>query len=202
MTDQPVTSEAVDAPVVSEPVSSVSQDASAAPVVQSDTDWKAEAEKWKALSRKHENANSQAMKELESIRTAQMTDSEKALAEAEKRGREAMMKELGAQIAEAKIRAAATGKVADVDALIELVDVSKFVTADGVDDTAIAATIDRFSKVAPAQPAAPKFGAVELGPQGDRPRQLGESDLARMTPEQIVEARKMGQFDDVLGVTS
>lgn len=202
MTDQNTVSAAADVPVALEPVSIVSPDATTTELSEPDKDWKAEAEKWKALSRKHENANSQAIKELESIRTSQMSDSEKAISEAEKRGREAMMKELGGQIAEAKLRAAATGKVADVDALIELVDVSKFVTAEGVDDSAIAATIDRFSKVAPAQSAAPKFGAVELGPQGDRPRQLGESDLARMTPEQIVEARKSGQFDEILGVTS
>lgn len=202
MTDQNTASDTADVPVTSESVNTVSPEATTTAPPEPDKDWKAEADKWKALARKHENANSQALKELDSIRTAQMSDSEKAIAEAEKRGREATMKELGAQIAEAKIRAAATGKVADVDALLELVDVSKFVTADGVDDSAIAATVDRFSKVAPAQPAAPKFGAVELGPQGDRPRQLGETDLARMTPEQIVEARKSGQFDDILGVTS
>lgn len=202
MTDQTNASETTDALAALEAVSTLSPEATSAPLSEPDKDWKAEAEKWKALARKHENANSQALKELDTIRTAQMSDSEKAIAEAEKRGREATMKELGAQIAEAKIRAAAAGKVADVDALLELVDVSKFVTADGVDDSAITATIDRFSKVAPAQPAAPKFGAVELGPQGDRPRQLGEADLARMTPEQIVEARRSGQFDDILGVTS
>ena len=172
-----------------DPTGTVQQE-QATPPVESDKDWQAEAEKWKALSRKHENANAASVKELEQLRTAQMSDSEKAIAEAEKRGRDVALKELRADMARARLQAAAAGKVADVDALVELVDISRLVTDDGVDDAAIAATIERFAKVAPAsQPAPPKFGSVEMGPQGDRPRQLGEADLARMTPEQIVEAR-------------
>lgn len=173
-----------------------------APAVESDKDWEAEALKWKALARKHENANASSLKELEQLRTAQMTDSEKAIAEAEKRGRDAALKELRADMARTKFQAQAAGKVADVEALLEVVDVSRFLKEDGIDEDAIAATIERFTKVAPAQPAPPKFGSVELGPQGDRPRQLGEADLVRMTPEQIVEARAKGQLDDLLGVTS
>lgn len=173
-----------------------------APAVESDKDWEAEALKWKALARKHENANASSLKELEQLRTAQMTDTEKAIAEAEKRGRDAALKELRADMARTKFQAQAAGKVADVDALLEVVDVSRFLKEDGIDEDAIAATIERFTKVAPAQPAPPKFGSVELGPQGDRPRQLGEADLVRMTPEQIVEARAKGQLDDLLGVTS
>lgn len=173
-----------------------------APAVESDKDWEAEAAKWKALARKHENANASSLKELEQLRTAQMSDTEKAIAEAEKRGRDAALKELRADMARSKLQAQAAGKVADVDALLEVVDVSRFIKEDGIDEDAIAATIERLTKVAPAQPAPPKFGSVELGPQGDRPRQLGEADLVRMTPEQIVEARAKGQLDDLLGVTS
>jgi len=181
-----------------------SQQVQTPPVAEAQTekDWEAEAAKWKALSRKHEDANSKNLKELEQLRAAQMSDSEKAIADAEKRGRESALVELRKEIAESKLRAAATGKVADVDALIEFVDANKFVTADGINEEAIAETVERFSKVAPAQTQQPKFGNVELGPQGDRPRQLGEADVARMTPEQIVEARSKGQLDDLLGVTS
>lgn len=158
----------------------------------------AHAREWE----KRAKANVEAAKKLEALQAERMTDSEKSIAEAEKRGRAAAMAEMNRQVAEAKLRAAATGKVADVDALVELVDVGRLVTDEGVDDAGIAAVIERFTKVVPAQPAPPKFGSVELGPQGDRPRQLGEADLARMTPEQIVEARSKGQLDDLLGVTS
>lgn len=164
-----------------------------------DRDWKAEADKWKALARKHENASASTLKELEQMRTAQMSDSEKAIAEAEKRGHLAALKEMRTEMARTKLQAAAAGKVSDVDALLELIDINRLVTDDGVDEAAITAAVDRFTKVVPQ---APKFDKVELGPQGDRPRQLGEAELARMTPEQIVEARRTGQLDDLLGVSS
>lgn len=164
-----------------------------------DRDWKAEADKWKALARKHENASASTLKELDQMRTAQMSESEKAVAEAEKRGREAALKEMRTEMARTKLQAAAAGKVSDVDALLELIDINRLVTDDGVDEAAITAAVDRFTKVVPQ---APKFDKVELGPQGDRPRQIGEADLKRMTPEQIVEARRTGALDDLLGVSS
>lgn len=150
---------------------------------------------------KRAKANVEAAKKLEALEAERMTDNEKAIAEAVKRGREEATSAFAAQLAEAKLRAAAAGKVADVDAFVELVDLGKFVTPDGVNEEAIAAAVERFIKVAPAQ-TPPKFGKVEMGPQGDRPRQLGEADLARMTPEEIVEARRKGQLDEVLGVTN
>lgn len=150
---------------------------------------------------KRAKANVEAAKKLEALEAERMTDNEKAIAEAVKRGRQEALSSFSAQLAEAKLRAAAAGKVADVDAFVDLVDLGKFVTPDGVNEEAITAAVERFIKVAPAQ-TQPKFGKVEMGPQGDRPRQLGEADLARMTPEEIVEARRKGQLDEVLGVTN
>lgn len=171
------------------------------PTGESDKDWQAEAEKWKALSRKHEDANTKLLKQNDELKSAAMSDAEKAIADAVERGRTEAMSSMRTELAEARLRAAAAGKVADVDALMDFVDLGKFVTENGVDDAAITAAVDRFAKVAPA-PTPPKFGSVDLGPQGDRPRQLGEADLARMTPEQIVEARQKGQLDELMGVTS
>ena len=166
-----------------------------------DKDWHAEADKWKALSRKHENANATVLKELEQLRTAQMSDSEKAIAEAESRGAQNALAGVRSELAEARLRVAATGKVADVDALVELVDMSKFVTEDGVNGAAIDAAVERFTKILPP-PVQQKFGTVELGPQGgDRPRQLTRENLRDMTPQQIEDARQKGQLDHLLGIT-
>ena len=144
---------------------------------------------------KRAKANVEAAKELEALKAERMTDNEKAIAEAERRGRAAATAEMSRQLAEARLRSAAAGKVADVDALIELVDINRFVTDDGVDDASIAATIERFSKVAQASP---KFDKVELGAQGERPRQLTRDDIKSMTPEQVNEARRKGLLDALL----
>lgn len=190
---------ATDTPEPTAPDSDSSQESSTTPA-PADKDWEAEAAKWKALSRKHENANTQTLKELEQLRAAQMTDSEKAVAEAEKRGREAALKELRADMARMKLQSQAAGKVADVDALLDLVDINRLITEDGIDEEAIAATIERLTKVIPA-PAQPKFDNVELGPQGNRPRQLTRDEIRTMTPDQIEDARLKGQLDSLLGIT-
>lgn len=167
-----------------------------------DKDWKSEAEKWKALARKHENANASSLKELEQLRTAQMTESEKAIAEAEKRGRDSALAAMRIEVAEARLRAAAAGKVADVDALVDFVDLGKFVTDDGVDSSAIEAAVERFTKVLPPAQQPPKFASVEMGPQGDRPRQLTREEIRSMSPQQIEDARTKGQLDTLLGISS
>lgn len=164
-----------------------------------DKDWKAEAEKWKALSRKNENASHDALRELEKLRAERMSDTEKAIAEAEQRGAQTAAEKFQRKLAEASFKAAAVGKVADPDAILDLVDVSKFITPEGVDDESIAAAVERFAKAAPAQK---KFGLPDGGPKGDQPVQLTETDLQRMSPEQIVEARAKGQFNDLLGLKS
>lgn len=164
-----------------------------------DKDWKAEAEKWKALSRKNENASHEALRELEKLRAERMTDTEKAIAEAEQRGAQTTAERYQRKLAEASFKAAAAGKVADPDAILELVDVSKFITSEGVDEDSIAAAVERFAKAAPSPK---KFGLPDGGPKGDQPVQLTEADLQRMSPEQIVEARAKGQLDDLLGLKS
>lgn len=173
-------------------------DASTQAAPPEDRDWKADAEKWKALSRKNESAAHDALRELEKLRAERMTDTEKAIAEAEQRGQQAAAAKYQTKLAEASFKAAATGKVADVDALLDLVDVSKFVTPEGVDDDAISAAVERFAKAAPSP--AKKFGSPDAGPKGDQPQQLSEADLQRMSPEEIVAARQKGQFDELLGL--
>lgn len=165
-----------------------------------DRDWKAEAEKWKALSRKNENANHEALRELEKLRTERMSDAEKAIAEAEQRGAQAAAEKYERKLAEASFKAAAASKGADVDALLDLVDVGKFLTPEGVDEDAINTAIERIIKAAPTPPK--KFGLPDAGPKGDQPVQLTEADLQRMSPEEIVEARQKGQLNELLGLTS
>ncbi|HYJ33848.1 MAG TPA: hypothetical protein VE326_11565 [Candidatus Binatia bacterium] len=113
------------------------------------TDWKAEAAKWKAQARKHETRskeNATAKAELERLRKASMSEQEKAVAEAEERGKKAAMSAAAVRLARAELRAAAAGTV-DKDALdgfLEYADLSKFIGEDGEpDDKAITAAIKK-----------------------------------------------------------
>lgn len=111
-------------------------------------DWQAEAEKWQALARKNEErakSNATAARELEKFRAQHMTDQEKAVAEAESRGRTAALTEAGMRLARAELRAAAAGLVdkSTLDGFLEYADLSKFVKDGELDEKAIAAAVKR-----------------------------------------------------------
>jgi hypothetical protein len=114
-------------------------------------DWKAEAEKWQALARKNEErakSNATAVKELEKVRAAAMTDQEKAVAEAERRGAETAATKAGSRLVRAEFRAAASGRVEKetLAAYLEDVDLTKFLAEDGEPDLkAIEARISRLA---------------------------------------------------------
>lgn len=101
------------------------------------TDWKAEAEKWKALSRKNEDqakANAAAAKRLADIEAAQQTEQEKLTAA--KEAAEKTAAQATARAVTAEVRALADGFADRDDAVLMLGDLSRFANPDGEIDTA------------------------------------------------------------------
>lgn len=154
---------------------------------------------WKAMARKHEREKKAIRDELEELRRTQMTDAEKAIAEAKAAGRTEALTETGKILAAAEFRSAAAEaglKIADV---AEFIDSARFVNDDGTVDTeGITAAVERFASIAP--PAVKQPTADPQGGPPSTPGQLTRADLARMTPDQIVEAKAAGRLNDVLGV--
>ncbi|MDX3065401.1 hypothetical protein PV518_25030 [Streptomyces sp. ND04-05B] len=107
------------------------------------TDWKAEARKW-------ENRAKANHTELEKLQAANMSDQEKAVSEAEKKGRTAAASEYGAKLAAAEFRAAVAAAGIDLGEAAEYIDVNRFVGDDGeVNVAAIKSAVTKFSKLAP-----------------------------------------------------
>ncbi len=106
---------------------------------------------------KHRTEARAAATELEKFRTAAMSESEKAVAEAEARGRTAATTEFGTRLARTEFDAAAGRrnpqfKSADV---LDLMDMTKLVGDDGEPDAkAIQAAVDRLVPAAEAGPPA------------------------------------------------
>lgn len=119
-------------------------------------DWKAEAEKWQAHSRKMEErakGNANAAKELEKVRADAMSETEKAVAAARAAGAAEAAQKAGPRLVRAEFRAAAAGTVdkQTLDAYLEDVDLGKFLTEDGEPDSkAIEARIKRLGGGKPA----------------------------------------------------
>lgn len=155
-----------------------------------ETDWRAEAEKWKALSRKNEErarANADKAARFDEIEAQDKTDLQKAVEAKEAAERRA------ADLEVAALRArVAAAKGIDIDLLT------------GSTQEEVEASAARL--LAWRDAAAPKPPAEEdAGPRGEpigAPKQLTRADLAGMTPAQIDRARRAGQLNKIMGVTS
>jgi hypothetical protein len=105
------------------------------------TDWKAEAEKWKTASRKHENRakdNAKAARELEELKRTGMSEAEAAVAKARDEAKGEARKEFGGRLVEAEVRGRAATRLSDdqVATLLDGLNTSRFLDDDGEVDTA------------------------------------------------------------------
>lgn len=106
--------------------------------------------------------------ELEAAKKATMSETEKAIAEAEAKGRSNATAEFGKRLAKAALDTAAARRNPDFDtAALEYVDLSRFVGDDGEPDTkAIAAAVERLVPAAGGAPAGFDGGSRTSSPKG------------------------------------
>jgi len=119
----------------------------------------------RAARKEAEKARKALERELEQIRTANLTESEKAVAEAEKRGRIAAMTEFGQRLVRSDFVAAAARRNPDYDAasVLDDLNLARFLTEDGEPDgDAIAKAVERLVPTSNG----PKFGNADQGPRG------------------------------------
>ena len=161
-----------------------------APQETATVDWKAEAEKWKALSRQNEDrakANADKAKRFDAIEEQSKSEMQKLVEAKEAAERRAA----AAETASLKARIAAS-KGVDVDLLT------------GTTQEEITASADRLlAWRGPVTPLA-STSSADAGQRGDNvagPRQLTREDLKAMTPEQINKARRDGQLNQIMGVS-
>ena len=133
-------------------------------------DQAAEVEKWKSLARKNEErakANAAAAKKLREVERAAMDEQERAVDEARTTAEQEAARKYGSRIVAAEVRAAAAGRDLDVDALLDAVAPTRFLTEDGdVDQDAISQWVDRIAPVRDDKPQAPAwqdFGQSHTG---------------------------------------
>lgn len=155
-------------------------------------DWQAEAEKWKAFARKHEDAakaNAEKAKRFDEFEESQKSELQKAADAAAKAKADA-----DATRAElARMQAAVKHGLSEDD--LDLLG------THGTPEE-IEARAERLSarlKAAEANKPKPDFGGGDRG--GDvtaKGNQLGADDVKRMTPQEIVQAKAEGRLDDYL----
>lgn len=83
--------------------------------------------------------------DLKKKAAAAMTEQERAVAEAKDAGRAEAIAETGGRLVKAEFKAAAAGRLPNLDQLLEDLNLAKFLGANGEPDTkAIAAAVERF----------------------------------------------------------
>jgi DNA polymerase III alpha subunit (gram-positive type) len=168
---------------------------------ESETDLKAELEKWKAMSRKNEaqaKANASATKELEAIKKASLTDQERLIESTRDETRQAMRLEFAGKLVDAELKSALTGKVLEGNALLDF-NKSAFIDDSGdIDTEAIQAWVEAHTK--PAEPSFPDLGQGARGKTNSGSSQIrSREELSNMSPQDILAARKDGRLDALMG---
>lgn len=162
-------------------------------------DWKAEAEKWKELSRKTERqakANAQAVKELEEIKRSQLSEQELLIEQTRAETRKAVQMEVASKLVDAELKVALNGRVLDGGAILGF-DKATFITDDGeVDSEAIKSWADSHS--ASADAPKPDLGQGNRGTKASAMIRTRE-ELASMTPAEILTAKNEGRLDALMG---
>ncbi len=153
-----------------------------------ETDWEAEARKWKELSRKNE------ARMKENAEKARLYD------EAQEQGKSELQKALDkAAQAEARVKAL------EVQATRAQVAAEKGVDVDLLSGSTLEeleASADRLLAWRGAQvpKGAPSSDAGIRGEQIRAVKQLTREDIKKMSPSEILKARKDGQLNDIMGI--
>lgn len=157
-------------PTPDTPTPDVTPDDPDTPTTPTETD--DEAAKWKELSRKNERAHKAALKELEQLKQASMSEQEKAVAQAKAAGYTEGLSAATERLRRAEVRAAASGLLADPSDAVHLLDLEKYLPNDDgdFDRKAIEADISALVKVKPYLGATPGNGSGEGGPRGSAPQ--------------------------------
>ena len=183
---------------VSAPSADAGEDAAPAPDAPSTgadgeaaqkVDWEAEARKWKDLSRKNESRmkeNAEKARLYDEAQEQGKTELQKALDKAAQA--EARVKALEVQAVRAQVAAA---KGVDVDLL------------SGSTLEELEASAERLLAWRGAQTpkGAPSSDAGVRGEQIRAVKQLTREDLKKMSPAEILKARKDGQLNDIMGIS-
>lgn len=125
----------------------------------------AEARKWEQRAKD----NNKAKGELERQRRESLTEAERAVADAEERGRKGALAEVSQRLAQARFDAFAAKRNPDVDTakVLEFVDVGRFLGDDGSpDEDAIKAAVERLVPEPVKQPTNYDGGSRSTAPFG------------------------------------
>ncbi|MEU5878187.1 hypothetical protein [Spirillospora sp. NPDC047279] len=150
-------------------------------------------DKYKSLAKKEEATKKEHWNRLQEIERANLSETEKAILEAEERGKSAAQAEFESQLRQARLEAAAA--TAGVpDEVLSLLDPSKVFTDDGEPNIELLASLSGTKRKFEKSASDLKIGAQSNANAG----QLTRADLQRMSPPEIMKAKEEGRLDALM----
>ncbi len=139
----------------------------------------------------------QANKELEDVRKSQLTEQERLIEQTKEDTAKAVRLEYAEKMVEAELKAQLKGRNLNGDAVLEF-NKNVFIDTTGdIDSEAIATWVETHS----TQTEAPKpdLGQGARGSKSGLAQIRSRDELERMSPAEILEARKDGRLDSLMG---
>lgn len=138
-----------------------------------------------------------ASKELSEARLASLTDQERLVEDAKTETAKQIRMEFAEKLVEAELKSALNGRVLNGDAVLQF-DKATFVDDNGdIDSESIATWVDAHSTQAEAPK--PDLGQGARGSTKSQAQIRTRDELANMSPDEILKARKDGRLDTLMG---
>lgn len=138
-----------------------------------------------------------ASKELSEARLASLTDQERLVEDAKTETAKQIRMEFAEKLVEAELKSALNGRVLNGDAVLQF-DKATFVDDNGdIDSESIATWVDAHSTQAEAPK--PDLGQGARGSTKSQAQIRSRDELANMSPDEILKARKEGRLDTLMG---
>jgi hypothetical protein len=188
-TDPATTGEANPQPAEEAPKGPATLEEAMAKIAELEND----VDKYRSFARKEEDQKKKHWDELQALKTANMSETEKAIHEAEQRGRDAAMAEYDAQLKQSKLQAAAA-KAGVPEEVLGLLDPAKVFTDSGDPNLELLSSLTGNKRKFEKSAADLNIGAQSNANAG----QLTLNEVRRMSPAQVMEARKNGRLDALM----
>lgn len=153
--------------------------------------------KQKAELRELRKTYSQASKELDEYRKSQLTEQERLIEETKEETARAVRFEYAEKLVDAELKSSLKGRALDAGSLFEF-DKKAFIGETGdIDSEAIATWVEAHSIT--AEMSKPDLGQGQRGNKQGLAQIRSKDELSTMTPGEILEARKDGRLDALMG---
>jgi hypothetical protein len=139
----------------------------------------------------------QASKELDEVRKSQLSDTERLIEQTKDDTRKAVRLEFAEKLVEAELKSSLKGRTLEGDAILTF-DRTAFINDSGdIDSEAIATWVEAHS----THPDAPKpdLGQGARGDKNSLAQIRSRDELTNMSPGEILQARKDGRLDSLMG---